>query len=174
MDLEIGSGENPQPGYLHTDIYVDDRNRHLVDIVCDAHCLPFGNACFDSILMFGVFEHFGFYEIQIVMLEVCRVLKKGGVFKFDVPDFDWFLEIYRTGIDPNTRQPVDPNKNTDWALSGIFGWQRQNWDFHRWGWNEVRLRKFLEKPNWEFSTVTLVGRQWRDPESNHLIWECLK
>ena len=76
--LEIGSGGNPQPGYFHLERFIHPNDRHLVDICGDASRLPFGSGVFDSVLMFGVFEHFGIFEIQEVMLEIVRVLRDGG------------------------------------------------------------------------------------------------
>lgn len=166
--LEIGSGGNPQPGYIHMERFIHPNDRHLVDVCGDAFSLPFRSAVFDSVLMFGVFEHFGFFEIQEVMLEVMRVLRAGGTFKFDVPDFDWFMERYfRPELLP-------PGRGDSWILFAIFGGQDGPGMQHKWGWNEKRMKEFLEKPNWNFSEIKLVGRQWRDPEPNHLIWECVK
>lgn len=166
--LEIGSGANPQPGYIHLDRHVDSGNRHLVDICGDAFHLPFSDGVFDSVLMFGVFEHFGIFEIQEVMLEVVRVLRNYGTFRFDVPDFDWFVERY---LFP---EKLDSGRNEEWILKSIFGTQDGPWNFHRWGWNEFRMRNFLMKPNWDLKSVELIGRIWRDPEPDHLIWECVK
>lgn len=172
--LEIGCGDNPQAGYVHTEMYITEQNIHKVDINCSAKDLPFADESFTSVLLFGVFEHFGYFEVQKVLLEVSRVLKKGGIFRFDVPDFDWFIHAYLTGNDKNTNLPLDPIRNEAWVMHAIFGGQDGPGMTHQWGWNEKRLRAFLEKPNWEFSEIRLVGRQWRDPESNHLIWDCLK
>lgn len=124
--------------------------------------------------MFGVFEHFGFFEIQEVLLEISRVLAPRGVLRFDVPDFDWFIHAYLTGKDRNTGLELDPVRDEKWVMHAIFGGQDSPGMFHKWGWNEKRLREFLEKPNWSFSEVRLIGRQWRDPESNHLIFECVR
>lgn len=174
-NLEIGCGDNPQPGYIHTDLYINDKNRHLVDVVCDARNLPFPDNEFDNVLMFGVFEHFGYYEVQEVLLEVSRVLKKGGRFRFDVPDFDWFVKAYLSGgIDPNTGRLLDEVRDEFWILKSIFGGQDGPGQFHKWGWNERRMNEFLSKPNWGFSEFKMIGRQWRDPEENHLIYECVK
>ncbi len=166
--LEIGCGRNPQPGYIHTERFLDRNSRGIVDVACDARALPFHNDCFDSILMFGVFEHFGIYECQEVMLEILRVLRKGGAFKFDVPDFDWFLERY---IHP---EKLPAGRGDAWVMHAIFGGQDGQGQFHKWAWNEKRMLEFLQKPNWEFSEIKLVGRQWRDPEENHLIFQCVK
>lgn len=167
-NLEIGSGGNPQPGYIHLERFIHPDDRRLVDICGDALRLPFRDSVFDSVLMFGVFEHFGIFEVQEVMLEVVRVLRDGGVFKFDVPDFDWFIERY---VDPSK---LGPGRGDDWVLHAVFGGQEGPGMLHKWGWNEKKMRDFLMKPNWNFSRVDLVGRQWRDPEPNHLIWECVK
>jgi predicted SAM-dependent methyltransferase len=174
INLEIGSGCNPQPGYVHCDAFRNPDCPDALDIVCDARSIPLPDAHCASILMFGVFEHFGFFEVQEVLREVSRLLEKGGTFKFDVPDFDWFLEVYRTGIDPVTSLPIDPVRDEKWIMHAIFGGQDAPGMFHKWGWNEKRLRDFLQNKKWNFSEVRLVGRQWRDPESNHLIWECVK
>ena len=166
--LEIGSGGNPQPGYIHMERFIHANDRYLVDICGDAFRLPFLDGCLDGVLMFGVFEHFGIFEIQEVMLEIVRVLRAGGSFKFDVPDFDWFLERY---IYP---EKLPAGRGESWVMHALFGGQDTPGQFHKWGWNEKRLRSFLEKPNWRFSKISLIGRQWRDPEENNLIWECVK
>ena len=166
LSLEIGSGGNPQPGYIHLERFLHRDDRGRADLIGDALCLPFRDRVFDGVLMFGVFEHFGIFEIQQVMLEIVRVLREGGTFKFDVPDFDWFLERY---IDP---RKLGPGRNEEWVMHAIFGGQEAPGMTHKWAWNEKRMRAFLEKPNWEFRDVKLVGRQWRDPEPNHLIYEC--
>lgn len=168
INLEIGAGGNPQPGYIHCDRFIDPANPRALDFVCDARRVPLADGQCDSVLMFGVFEHFGYFEVQEVILEVVRLLRPGGVFKFDVPDFDWFIDRY---VHP---EKLGGGRDEQWILKSIFGGQDAPGMFHLWGWNESRLRAFLEKPNWAFSSVTLVGRAWRDPEPNHLIWECVK
>lgn len=172
INLEIGSGCNPTPGFVHCDAYRDSNCPDALDFICDARNVPYPNGHCDVILMFGVFEHFGIFEIEDVMSEIFRLLAPGGKFKFDVPDFDWFLEVYRTGNDPVTGLKVQSHRTEEWILKSIFGGQDKPGMFHKWGWNEKRLRAFLEK--WKFSEIRMIGRQWRDPESNHLIWECIK
>ena len=165
--LEIGCGNNPQPGYLHCDRYLDRNNIPFVDVCCDARRLPFRDGEFDSVLMFGVFEHLGLHEAQEALLEVSRCLKGGGIFKFDVPDFDWFVARY---LD----RKVAPHRDDEWFMKSFYGSQEREGMFHRWAWNQGRIEAFLAKPNWEFSSFKLVGRRWRDPEKNHLIYECVK
>lgn len=174
INLEIGVGSNPQPGYVHSDFVLTRDNRQHVDIVFSARQIPFRNESVDGILMFGVFEHFGIYDIQEVMLEIFRVLKPSGSFRFDVPDFDWFVEVYRTEIDPVTGKPLEPHRDERWVMHAIFGGQDGPGMEHKWGWSQRRLEEFLRKPNWPFSAINFLGRQWRDAEENHLIYECVK
>jgi len=54
-----------------------------LDIVADAHNLPFKNGCFDGIILQMVLEHIA--EPQRVLEEVARVLKPGGRLYCEVP-----------------------------------------------------------------------------------------
>ena len=172
--LEIGAGTNPQPGFIHTDIIPNPNNNPPLDYICDARDLPFGDREFSKVLMFGVFEHFGIFEIREALLEISRVLEAGGVFEFDVPDFDWFVHAYTTGKDKVTGLELRPFCNQEWVMRGIFGGQDGPGMFHKWGWNEKRLEALLRDPAFGFSEIRLIGRQRRDPESNHLIYRCVK
>lgn len=118
LNLEIGSGTNPQPGYIHLERYLDRNSRaggaHGCDVVGDAMRLPFRSSVFDGILMFGVFEHFGYYEVQEVVLEIIRCLKGGGTFRFDVPDFDWFA------VGCRNQEHRAEGRDERWHLNAIF------------------------------------------------------
>lgn len=46
------------------------------DVVGDAHCLPFKDACFDAVVAFNVFEHL--HDPIQAAQEIFRVLKPGG------------------------------------------------------------------------------------------------
>lgn len=64
INLEIGSGKN-------------------VDIIGDAHQLPFENNCFDCVISQAVLEHTK--DSEKCLDEMFRVLKKGGIIYTEVP-----------------------------------------------------------------------------------------
>jgi len=148
------------------------KNKHLVDQEADARELPFEDGKFSEVLAFGVIEHFDRFEVKRVFSEVYRVLKSGGIFKFDVPDFDWFAHAYLTGFDKIKGQRISADRDEEWLLKGIFGGQDGPGQYHKWAWNQRRMGIFILSTR--FKSSQLVGRQWRDPEENHLIWECVK
>ena len=125
--------------------------------------------------MFGVFEHLGRFEALDALREISRVLVPGGIFKFDVPDLDWFVSAYISGNDPDTGRPLgESGRDEEWVLKSIFGGQDGPGQFHKWGYGKRHLDALLARPEWGFAEVRFIGRQWRDPEHNHLIYECKK
>lgn len=68
-------------------------NKKVSFMVADAHKLPFKNNEFDAVFAMEVLEHV--FEIEKVLKEIRRVLKKGGYSVFLVPtDSKLFLAIW--------------------------------------------------------------------------------
>lgn len=82
MMLDIGCGEIKKKGALG----VDFRKTGSVDIVADARRLPFINECFNHVYSSHLIEHFSHQEVESVLTEWTRVLRKGGVFEIRCPD----------------------------------------------------------------------------------------
>ncbi len=77
--LVIGSGVTRLAGAIHLDI--DDFDG--VDVVADAHSLPFADGSIGSIICEVVLEHVA--DARKVVAEAHRVLRPGGAFFFIVP-----------------------------------------------------------------------------------------
>jgi len=78
--LNIGSGNiKLKEKVINLDTYIFPG----VDVVGDAHQLPFENESLDSIIIIAVLEHIR--QPQLVMQEIYRVLRKGGYVYVDVP-----------------------------------------------------------------------------------------
>ena len=75
--LDLGAGLRPFAGLLPgRSIALDRRSRPDVDLVGDAHHLPFGDATLDAIVCTEVFEHL--LDPPAAADEIVRVLKPGG------------------------------------------------------------------------------------------------
>ena len=125
VKLDIGCGEGKKG-----DIGVDIRKTESVDIVADAHMLPFKTEAFDQVYSSAVIEHFGHREVRKVLLEWIRVLKKQGVFEIECPDlrarsFLFFL-------------------NPSWKnIENVYGGQDYEGNYHKCGFSFELLKDLL-------------------------------
>jgi SAM-dependent methyltransferase len=85
--LVIGSGNDPYENiFKDLDLYIKldiVSYSGKVDIIADAHSLPFSNCCFDCIIASEVFEHL--HNPELFIKEAFRVLSDKGIFVFSVP-----------------------------------------------------------------------------------------
>jgi SAM-dependent methyltransferase len=107
--LNIGAGfDRRVPGVINLDLCV----RPTVDVICDAHQLPFADGSFSLALLRGLLEHVA--DPARVLAETRRVLRPGGHVYIEVP----FLQVYH-------ESPVDYRRFTR------FGLERFAADFER-------------------------------------------
>lgn len=69
--LDIGCGDRKLKGAIGIDI----RKTKDVDIIADAHYLPFKDEVFDHVYSSHLIEHFSHREVKDVVKEWVRVLK---------------------------------------------------------------------------------------------------
>ena len=80
--VDIGCGEGKRNGTIG----IDFRKAIGVSIVADARWLPIQNEALDRIYSSHLVEHFSHREIERVLSEWIRCLKKGGLFEIRCPD----------------------------------------------------------------------------------------
>lgn len=86
MALDIGAG-TVGAGDITLDI-----NPKTRPIICgDMHRLPIRDGTFDKVIMSHVLEHT--YRTDLVLMEVYRILKSGGLFQVTVPNFAGFATL---------------------------------------------------------------------------------
>jgi predicted SAM-dependent methyltransferase len=129
--LEIGSGKKPMEGYLHFDIRSDVN----ADVVGDAIALPFKEGEFDEVFTRFFLEHLKRPEARTALLEMYRVLAKGGRLEIIVPNISYFFKLFL----------AETGQKKEWALNKIYGFENYEEDHHFFGYDEETLSKYLEE-----------------------------
>lgn len=142
MNLELGTGAKPTPGYLHHDSW---KHSPHIDVAFDLEKIewPIGSSTIDNLLAIDVFEHLRL-EVREWLDEARRVLKPGGILTMRLPAFDnhysWRDPTHRRVFHPETFYYWCPNApGTVWENFGryYFGKDYDKW----WNWGSV-VREF--------------------------------
>lgn len=109
LKLNIGCGGRPLLGYINIDQdSIDDMRKRYPETVFDDSLiienhdifnLPYPDESISEINADGLLEHLSFKEESKFLYEIKRVLMKGGVFKFSVPDFEEVCSIWLNAKD---------------------------------------------------------------------------
>ncbi len=149
--LEIGSGSNPQPGYLHLDCRAG--LPHL-DVLGDlrAH-LPFREGSVEEILSHSSVEHVSWRSIRETLADWYRVLKPGGRAIIYTPDFHYLCRMYLEGktdthLDVSyvekARELFGACTPAAWAMIKMFAGQEYPENFHYAAYDFDMLKSLLE------------------------------
>lgn len=130
MKLELGAGHRPTRGYIHNDLHPFPHIEHvevpwLLDLPDDS---------VDEVLALAFIEHLTYYEALDTFRNVARMLKPGGLFLFDVPDYPVWATYYVEGVNG-----VDVPFDMDAVRATLFGWGRWDGDEHKFGWDHSHL-----------------------------------
>ena len=91
MKLHLGCGKRYIPGFIHVDL-ANFKHINFKRNVKDLSC--FKNNSADLIYACQVLEYFDVEEINMVLKEWRRVLKKDGILRLSVPNFEVFAKLY--------------------------------------------------------------------------------
>lgn len=147
MKLHIGCGKRFLKGYIH----IDPADFPHIDYKTRADRLDmFESETADLIYASHILEYYDRAEVVAVLKEWRRVLKKGGVLRLAVPDFDKLIQVYKTTGD----------------LSRILGPLFGKWEipgagetiFHRTTYDHNSLKTVLEENG--FGNIKLW--EWRE------------
>lgn len=149
MKLEIGAGHRPTRGYdIHNDIHPGP---HIED-VGPAWMIDLPDQSVDEVLALAFVEHLTYYEAVDTFRNVHRMLRPGGLFLFDVPDYPKWCQAYLNALNPDlVGGDIDACRRT------LFGWARFPGDEHKYGWDMKHLYDTLRsvgfdkwgKDNWD-------------------------
>jgi|TARA_R110000824_G_scaffold81370_1_gene204555 predicted SAM-dependent methyltransferase len=131
--LHVGCGHRYLPGFVHID---QDHLEH-VDHVRDIKDLSiFEDESVDEIYSCGTIIYFDRYEVRTVLKEWSRVLKKGGILRTSIADFEKMVQVY-----------FDSEKNLD--ARGILGPLFGRWEIQ----DETEKRFIYQRTTYDFHSL---------------------
>ena len=149
--LHLGCGPQEHPAYTNIDIF-EAPHVHFVQHVDK---LPqFETDSVEGIYSSHCLEHFGRFEVPVVLQEWHRVLKQGGLLTLSVPDFDSLVTAY-------TRSNSDVNQ----IIFPLMGGQANDFDFHKTVFTRASLTSLL------FAAGFADIRTWEPDETALLTFQ---
>lgn len=129
VNIHLGCGGINHPAFINID-GIPAPHVHYVQRIDKLH--PFTNDSVDLVYACHCLEHFSHRQIANVLKEWHRIIKKGGILRVAVPDFDSMVKLYlATGCD--IEQVLEP----------ITGGQEYKFNFHMTIFNESFLSKLF-------------------------------
>lgn len=152
MKLHIGCGKNILSGYVNIDAFVKSIGVENWDILQ----LPIEDNSASEVLAEHVVEHLSFAEEERFFREMFRILRYQGKLKIEVPDMEWVLEKFVSGIDDfkdfyqigsldhyfgNGR---DVSHRWSLLTTAIWGNQNGEGQYHKNGYTKAKLAKIAQ------------------------------
>ena len=172
MRIELGCGNRPTEGYLHQDVI---QLETPLDYCCNAWQLPCDNDSVDEVIAIAVMEHLRYDDFDRTLRHIYRILKRGGIFLFDVPDvFVWSEYLYndlRGKETPYTRKHI---------FDTMWGWQRWLGDEHKSMWTQEMVYDKCNQAGFKVyeGLEDIKARLHRDrfyrPENAHVYIKAVK
>jgi predicted SAM-dependent methyltransferase len=129
--LHIGCGKKNSPEFINIDARPFPHVHIITDDITDLS--DFDSDSVDLIYMCHILEHVKRDDIKNVLLEMKRVLKKGGVLRLSVPDFDRLIDVYNAS-----------EKNVDAICRQLMGGQDHQYNIHYSVFNNQSLSEILQ------------------------------
>jgi len=127
--LHLGCGERYIPGFIHVDI----RKSPCIDVIAFADKLPFKSGSVDMIYACHLLEHFRRHQVENVLREWYRVLKRDSLLRIAVPDFEAIVDVY------------EKYKDVELIMGLLYGGQDYEYNFHHVAFDFKYLEKLLIK-----------------------------
>ena len=126
--LNLGSGGDFIDGYTNIDLHVPNA------IKMDVRKLEYDDESVDNIYSSHLLEHFRKDEVQPLLNEWFRVLKKGTTLNLLIPNLEWCAKNF-----------INSQENDRWGLpiDMIFGNQNNEGEYHKTGFTQERVRSLL-------------------------------
>ena len=155
MKLHLGSGSRYLEGFLHIDI----ADYEHIDINSSVDKLnTIDNDTIDEIYASHVLEYFDRNEVESVLKEWKRVLKKDAVLRIAVPNFEALIKVYRE---------TEEIEKILGPLYGKWGLNDSSFIYHKTVYDENSLTALLERIG--FFDIKIWD--WREVFKNNLEYD---
>jgi len=115
--IHIGCGEINSPEFINIDIRPFSHIHYIIKDISNLNIFPDNSA--DLIYACHLAEHLEQTELKHSLLEWKRILKKGGILRLSVPDFDKIVKIYESS-----------NRDINAIAGALLGGQDYKFNFH--------------------------------------------
>lgn len=134
MNLHLGCGYTILPGFTNIDI----RDIDGIDRVSDVYPLDYEDNTFDLVYGSHLLEHFPINQTLDILKEWVRVLRKDGILRLSVPNFEALIKIYQFG------NGNDNQKDLSQIIGPLYGRQDYKYNYHLNIFDYKTLKKLME------------------------------
>ncbi len=171
--LQIGTGANPIPGWLNTDLNPTqaDRSEGHVIFLDATRQFPFADATFDYIYLEHMIANVPYSAGRRLLTECARVLRPGGRIRIATPDLTRLLDLYQNRNDPDPEEQAYIQWIADTFLDGPRHATPQfvvNNAFRAWGHHFHYDEELLQSSLRESGFVAIRRREVGQSEDPHL------
>lgn len=140
--VNLGSGDRKKDGYINVDKYDESADQQM-----DLMDLKFENESIDELNSSHSLEHFDKFELEKVLNECYRVLKFGGIFNIEVPNFEYVIKNW-----------ISKDEQDRWGFAEdmIFGLRTNPGQIHKIGFTKDRLTDLLNKHGFEIEKSDII------------------
>lgn len=135
MRLNLGCGRRVTDGWVNIDLAVHPQAPRPPDIIADVRKVPLPDGCAVELMAIHLFEHVNHWDVDPMLKEWRRLLKRGGRLILEMPDIVKAAKNLLAG---------KSDQQTMWAIYGDPG-PRQELNGHRWGWTFRTIKPVLER-----------------------------
>jgi predicted SAM-dependent methyltransferase len=111
--LNIGCGETLHPDWENVDIVASMPGVHAHDVRSG---LPYADDMFDACYCSHMLEHVTKEQAKVIVGETYRVLKKGGIARFVVPDLEQVVRLYLECLEDVVSGQEQREADYDWMI----------------------------------------------------------
>ncbi len=157
--VHIGCGRINAPGFINIDAVALAHVHIPTDDIADLSC--FADRTVDLVYMCHVLEHVRRPVLGLVLKEIHRILKPGGVLRLSVPDFDRLVDIYQAA-----------GRNIEKISRQLMGGQDDEYNIHYCVFNRPRLSGLLNEAGFpeirEWDPRDCRDHDFKDKADRHL------